>query len=78
MAFFVARRARLSASPNGDPERVARRGELLVVEPVMKTIWNEAARRELETRFGAIKPEAKPAWGRMSAPQMVTHVADSL
>jgi hypothetical protein len=44
----------------------------------MKSIWETGARRELQTRFGALKPDARPAWGRMNAPKMVTHVADSL
>ena len=44
----------------------------------MKSLWDPQARRELQTRFDAVKPDTKPAWGRMSAPQMLTHVADSL
>ncbi len=44
----------------------------------MKSMWNAAARRELQQRFGVLTPDARPTWGRMSAPKMVTHVADSL
>jgi len=44
----------------------------------MKSIWDESARRELQRRFEALTPGARPAWGQMSAPKMITHVADSL
>lgn len=44
----------------------------------MKTIWNDAARKDLLDRFARIKPEQKPRWGKMNAGQMVAHCADPL
>ena len=44
----------------------------------MKSMWQAEARRELQARFGTITPDRTPKWGRMSAPQMVTHAADAL
>jgi DinB family protein len=44
----------------------------------MQTIWDERQRRALKERFAAVGADARPAWGRMSAPQMITHAADSL
>jgi hypothetical protein len=44
----------------------------------MKTIWDSSTRQQLQARFRAIRSDTRPSWGRMSAPQMVTHVADSL
>lgn len=44
----------------------------------MKTIWNEQDRRDLCRRVALVKPGAAPHWGRMSAPQMVAHLTDSL
>lgn len=42
----------------------------------MKTLWDPRAREELSQRLDRLKPDANPKWGRMSAPQMVVHVAD--
>jgi len=44
----------------------------------MATIWNEARRRELQQRIAALTPERHAQWGRMTAPQMICHLADSL
>ena len=44
----------------------------------MTTIWDESSRCELRTRFGSVAANTSPSWGRMTAPQMVTHVADSV
>ena len=44
----------------------------------MKSIWDGEARKELRARVRGIETTRPPAWGRMSAPQMVAHVADSL
>ena len=41
----------------------------------MKSLWNEADRRELGERIGRLAPERVPLWGRMTAPQMVAHIA---
>lgn len=44
----------------------------------MKSLWDSRSRDELSTRLDRLKPDASPQWGRMSAPQMVTHVVDAL
>jgi uncharacterized protein DUF1569 len=44
----------------------------------MRSIWNVQSRRDLQARFGTLRSDAMPAWGRMSAPQMIAHAADSL
>ena len=43
----------------------------------MKSIWQGDARRELCQRLGRLTPASRPLWGRMSALQMVAHLADS-
>jgi hypothetical protein len=44
----------------------------------MKTIWNRTEREELATRLSKVQAGSTPMWGRMSAPQMVAHLADAL
>lgn len=44
----------------------------------MNSLWNEPDRRDLLGRFDRLKPDTKPDWGRMSAPQMLTHIGDSM
>jgi hypothetical protein len=44
----------------------------------MKTMWEASRQREIRGRVARLSPEAPGAWGRMSAPQMVCHLADSL
>jgi len=44
----------------------------------MQTIWEAPQRRALQQRFAGLGADAAPGWGRMSAPQMIAHVADSL
>jgi hypothetical protein len=44
----------------------------------MKTVWQDEARHELENRIARLSPDRKAQWGRMSAPQMVCHLAESL
>ena len=44
----------------------------------MKTLWDRSTRQALQTRFGTIEAGARPSWGKMSAPEMVSHVAESL
>ena len=44
----------------------------------MKTAWNAANRRDLQSRVAALRPEARGHWGNMTAPQMVCHVVESL
>ncbi len=44
----------------------------------MKSLWNESNRRELDTRIARLTAAHEPLWGRMTAPQMVAHVAEAL
>jgi hypothetical protein len=44
----------------------------------MKKLWQESARRELLDRLATLRPDRPARWGRMSAPQMVTHLNDSM
>ena len=43
----------------------------------MKSMWDEG-RQEITERVTRVTPESKAQWGRMSAPQMVCHLAQSL
>ena len=43
----------------------------------MKSMWGEG-RQEITDRITRLMPESKAQWGRMSAPQMVCHLAESL
>jgi hypothetical protein len=44
----------------------------------MKTIWNSSDHTEMKNRIARLTPDARPRWGRMSAPQMVVHLTDAL
>jgi hypothetical protein len=44
----------------------------------MRSIWEPGAAREIGDRLGRVAPDRKGEWGRMTAPQMVCHLADSL
>jgi hypothetical protein len=44
----------------------------------MKSIWIAGDRRELQVRLLNLTSDRKPLWGRMNAPQMVTHLSDAL
>jgi hypothetical protein len=44
----------------------------------MKTMWDAARQREIRARVAQLSPESRAAWGRMSAPQVVCHLAESL
>ena len=41
----------------------------------MKTLSDARARQELVDRLDRLSPDAKPRWGRMTAPQMLAHLA---
>jgi hypothetical protein len=41
-----------------------------------KSLSNARVRQEVLDRLGRLAPEATPLWGRMSAPQMLAHLAD--
>ena len=43
----------------------------------MKSMWQEATRREVAERLAALTPDRPGQWGRMTAPQMVAHVTQS-
>jgi hypothetical protein len=44
----------------------------------MKSMWEGDAPRHMRERVARLTPERAGAWGRMTAPQMVCHLADSL
>jgi hypothetical protein len=44
----------------------------------MKTMWDGDAARSVRDRIGTLTPGHTARWGRMSAPQVVCHLADSL
>jgi len=44
----------------------------------MKSIWQDAARRELHDRVGRLAWDRRAAWGRFTAPKMICHLAESL
>jgi len=44
----------------------------------MKTLWQTDARKELEGRLTRLAPDRAARWGRMSAAQMVCHLAESM
>ncbi len=41
-----------------------------------KTLSDARAREQLLKRLERLKPKAAPLWGKMTAPQMLAHVAD--
>ena len=43
----------------------------------MKTLRDEKRRDELIARVNALRPNAKPEWGRMSVEQMLSHLVQS-
>ncbi|MFL5598050.1 MAG: DinB family protein, partial [Gemmatimonadaceae bacterium] len=43
---------------------------------MQKTLSDARARQELLDRLERLSPDARPLWGRMSAPQMLAHLAD--
>jgi hypothetical protein len=44
----------------------------------MPTLADPAVRAELRRRLDGLRPEATPAWGNFSAPQMLAHITDTL
>jgi Protein of unknown function (DUF1569) len=44
----------------------------------MKSLAHEETRREIHERIGRLRQDRAALWGRMSAPQMVAHCADSI
>jgi len=44
----------------------------------MKTMWDAPCQQEIRARVARLSPERKGEWGKMSAPEMVCHLAESL
>ena len=44
----------------------------------MKSMWGDDGRREIRDRVARVTPDRKAHWGKMSARQMVCHLAESL
>lgn len=44
----------------------------------MPTLADHSTRTALAARIAQLSPSALPAWGRMTAPQMLAHCADAL
>ena len=44
----------------------------------MHSVWNAHDQRELHDRVGRLVPTAAAQWGKMTAPQMVMHLCESL
>ena len=44
----------------------------------MPTLADSATRATVVSRIAQLSPDATPAWGRMTAPQMLAHCADGL
>jgi hypothetical protein len=44
----------------------------------MKSMWNDDGQREIRDRVRRLAPDRKGQWGKMSAPQMVCHLAENL
>jgi hypothetical protein len=47
-----------------------------LVAAVAPSLWDEGPRRELLARLSHLTAEVRPQWGKMTAPQMLTHVND--
>ena len=41
---------------------------------MQKTLWNPDSRKELMARLDRLEPDARARWGKMNAPQRVSHV----
>lgn len=44
----------------------------------MKTLWQREACEDIESRLARLVPDGRARWGRMSAPQMICHLAESM
>lgn len=43
-----------------------------------KTLWDEAARRDLKDRLGNLQANSQARWGKFNAPQMLIHVVSAM
>lgn len=41
-----------------------------------KSLWDADARQQLLARLERLKPDTRPVWGTMDAPQMLAHLAN--
>ena len=44
----------------------------------MGTLFDDGERAEILARIGALAPDRRPSWGRLTAPEMVCHVSCAL
>src|SRR5262245_13699498 len=44
----------------------------------MRTLFDDACRTDVLDRAKHIRPDARPLWGRLTAPLMVVHLADQM
>lgn len=44
----------------------------------MATMLDRPARDAILARFDHLRPDTRPLWGRMTAPQMLAHIADAM
>jgi hypothetical protein len=44
----------------------------------MKSLLHESDRETLRRRFGALRPDTTPRWGKFTAPQMAAHLIQSM
>jgi Protein of unknown function (DUF1569) len=44
----------------------------------MRTLFDDACRTDVLARLRHVRPDTRPSWGRMTAPQMVVHLADQM
>jgi len=44
----------------------------------MHTLWNDRDRQQLLDRLARLTPDRPARWGRMNAPQMVTHLSEAM
>ncbi|HJU90011.1 MAG TPA: DUF1569 domain-containing protein [Gemmatimonadaceae bacterium] len=44
----------------------------------MRSVWQEDARQDLITRLEKLTPTTRGTWGRMTAPQMICHINESI
>jgi hypothetical protein len=42
----------------------------------VKTLWDPRVQDDVTARLTRLTPEAQPAWGRMTCPEMVVHITD--
>lgn len=43
---------------------------------MLRTLWNESDRAGLLARVDKLRPDMTPAWGKMNATQMMTHLTE--